>query len=367
MAGFFSRLFGKSQKQTSSSTDKPSQMPDLSRHVRKLLKQRNKVLQEYASKGFVTPGRLDKLNMAYNNAINKAKDEYPAIYFIMSEKCEKLKEWDEQVSWLKKAKDHLDMNNRFWGVLTYSRLGWAHYMGRGCIQDKDMAYFLFNKGYEYDSFRASFDIAIVHLLGISCKPDLSKSLQYLRSSIVTMRHIIISAIQYYLDGIQTCSVNEEEWENYLMGLDLFTIQSKGEEAIPYLRRSLDMGFLPASIILGDIYFERCDVETAMKIVSPAHKAGYIPATHQLAFYLNQTIIGKVNSFDVMKTVATLFRYSAEKGYIPSYIALGNCYMYGYHGRNLQLAMKWFKLAMEEGEVGAEELYLAARRMLYDYD
>lgn len=349
MCDFMSFLFGPVPKPSQPEYDNshPTQTPVMSRPVYNLM----------MAKERLNGLNLNSFERAFKKAIRRSTQEYPLIYIIMSEKCELLKEWPEQVMWLKKAEAYLQPEDRFCGALAHSRLGWAYFLGRGCEPDNTLAYKHFCKGFECDPFRGAFDMAFAYMAGIGCEPELDMAVRYLRRSNLLMRHKYLAEIEYYHNGVESGTLGEDAWKSYITGHELFSFMNRPSEAIPYLKNSIERGFLPACVLLSDLYAAAKNYDKAIESVMPAHEAGYAPATHQYACHLYQKILGENGQQEVMELIASLFKCSAEQGYVPSYISIGECYRTGYGvAPNQEEARRWFAKAMKTGEEGAEFLY-----------
>lgn len=333
-----------------------TEMPPMSKELKKLDKERVKVIKQY-NDGKSYDKEMNKALEAYNNVIAKKPDETAAANWFMAETMENIKAWDEHYEWLKKTEESLTPNDRFYGILTHSRLGWSHYLGRGCEINEELTVYHFHKAYEYDPVRGSWDNAHIYLLGINdSQPDFIMALTlFSHATHTTLRWPEVYAIEYYLNGIADNTVTEEAWNNYIQGYLMFCIKSSVNEAIIYLNKSAEAGFLPANKLLGDIYLGSQQVQTAIDVIRPAAEANYPPAVHQLGYYIETTTWGKLGQWKEMEQVASLYLKGAELGFPASQNTAGYMYLNGYGHviqRNPSEAVRWFETAIISGEPSA---------------
>lgn len=335
---------------------KASEMPEMGKELKKLNKACGSVTNNFR-KGKDTTKDIQKAIQAYDAVIAKTPEETVAANYHMADMYYNMKSWDDCFKWLKKAEASLTENDHFYGQGTHNKLGWAYYFGRGCEKNEKLAVDHFWKEFEFDPIKGNWDYALVYLLGINNqKSDCIMALNHLKlATNVMLRWPYIYAIEYYLENIE--NISDATWQNFLTGFKLFTVDSSVDEAIPYLEKAINDGFLPANVLLADLYLGKGNVTKSIEIIIPASDKGYAPALHQHGHYIELSIFGKLFQWDQMAKLSSLFINAANLGYPPSQNTAGYLYLNGYGkavDKDPREAYKWFETAILSGEPSASK-------------
>ena len=335
---------------------KASEMPEMGKELKKLNKACQSVINN-SKKGKDIEKDMQKVTQAYDAVLTKTPAETVAANYHMADMYYNMKSWNECFNWLKKTEESLTENDHFYGQGTHNKLGWCYYFGRGCEKNEKLAVEHFWKEFEFDPIKGNWDYALVYLLGMdNKKSDCIMALNHFKlATNIMLRWPYIFAIEYYLENIET--ISDETWQNYLTGFELFTVDGSADEAIPYLEKAVTDGFLPANVLLADLYLGKGNVAKSIEIITPASDKDYAPAVHQHGHYIEVSIFGKLFQWDQMAKLASLFIKGANLGYPPSQNTAGYLYLNGYGkavDKNPSEAYKWFETAILSGEPSASK-------------
>lgn len=311
---------------------------------------------------------IDEMLTAYSEVEQKGSaDDLPSAAYLVSNAYAVMGDRDTQMKYLDIVDSNYDKAAKQVKVLSRMDLGWNNYRGFGTPKNEDKALEYFIQCFEVDSIQGAYPMAMASLYGIGSAPvDFSLSAQLLLKSIHGLRWPLIYAINYYLDNVEKDPSVQQAWEDYLTGFELYTIYALPDEATPFIKKSVDAGFLPAYQLLGDIYLEKGDRETAISTVKPAIDAYYIPALHQKGWYIYSGTIGRLGQGKPIAEAYDLFLEAANAGYPPSQVTVAELCLVGSAGVvkiDNEMAFKQASAAHESGEsLGADLAQRAQKAM-----
>lgn len=336
---------------------KASEMPKMGKELRKLNKACSSVTNNFR-KGKDLAKDLEKATKAYETVIAKTPEETVAANYHMADMYWNIKSWDESFKWFKQTEAALTTDDHFYGQGTHNKLGWSYYIGRGCEVNEQKAVEHFAKEFEFDPVKGNWDNALVYMIGMNGeKSDCIMALNLFNlAENVMIRWPRIYELEYYLENRDR--ISDETWENFLKGFTLFTVYSDADNAIPYLEKAIEGGYIPACVLLADLYLgQGKGYAKAIDVVTPATNANYPPALHQNGYYMELSTLGKFFQWEEMAQTASLYMKGAEFGYPPSQITAGYMHLNGYGkaiAKNSEVAYKWFETAMQNGEPSASK-------------
>lgn len=328
-----------------------------SKLLNNLQKKSQSIISNIIAKKEVKDKKYEELNKAYNEILTKSPQDEAIAKYYMSLVSQAKKDFVQYANYLLEAEAKLSPSEKYYQLEVNNRLGWLRYTGQGIEKDEFKALDHFEKAYETDSIRAAFSMAMINMIGIGDSPaDYISSISLLQQSNHQLRFSLLYSIQYYLNGLENNSITTEAWDNYIEGLILYTVESLSDEAIPYLEKSINLGFIPARKTLADIYFIKRNIDKAIEIITPASELSYPPAVHQHGYYIYTTTIGKLFQYEPMAQVASLWQKGADLGFPNSLWVVGELYTNGYGlaiKKDLNMAYNYLNAAVESGMVEAE--------------
>lgn len=241
-----------------------------------------------------------------------------------------------------------------------NNLGACYYTGKGVEQDYEKAVQWFRASAEQGNATGQINLSFCYYYGQGVQKDSLESLRWCR---LALDQGLAGAQNLY--GALFCKGNEKmEWfqraaeqNNEVAMLNLaikYQGMEKCDEALTWLKKAADQGFLPAKNTLGGWYFYgQCvneDKEEAVKLYRYAAERGYAESQHHLGYCYAEGL-------GVKKDVKEAFKWdkmAADQGNMVA------CYNIGYHydyGKGVEQdkkeALNWYLKASDMGYAEAD--------------
>ncbi len=241
-----------------------------------------------------------------------------------------------------------------------NNLGACYFTGKGVEQDYEKAARWFKASAEQGNATGQINLSYCYYYGQGVRKDSLESLNWCR---LAMDQGLAGAQNLY--GALFCKGNEKmEWfqraaeqNNEVAMLNLaikYQGMEKCDEALTWLKKAADQGFLPAKNTLGGWYFYgQCvneDKEEAVKLYRYAAERGYAESQHHLGYCYSEGL-------GVKKDVKEAFKWdkmAADQGNMVA------CYNIGYHydyGKGVEEdkkeALNWYLKASKMGYAEAD--------------
>lgn len=125
-------------------------------------------------------------------------------------------------------------------------------------------------------------------------------------------------------------------------------------ALKWYRKAADLGYAPAQVNLGSMYFEgqgiARDMQTALKWYLKAASQGYASAQFNLGMLYEQN----GSPLQDFQEALRWYGKAADQGYAPAQVNLGSMYFEGQGvARDFQEALKWYREAADQGYAPAQ--------------
>lgn len=289
-------------------------------------------------------------------------EDYPGALLAASEAMAVLGDRDAQTRYLLEIEnDFPDAQSIILGAV-FADLAISYRYGYGVVADDAKAYGYLKKAYDLNKEAGAFLMGIATLCGIGTESDLELAALYFFETNNLQRWPLVYAINFYLDNLNSFPSIQEAWENYVKAYELIELGHRHLEAIPYIEKAMKNGFLPACLLLGDLYINYGNRPDALKTVERAVAAGYVPAVHQKAYYVYSYVYGRMFQWKNIQLGYDLFREAALAGYPPSQICIASFHISGSGGvikQDLLQACAFARAAADAGEPQGEQMYRTA--------
>lgn len=307
----------------------------------------------------------EELESMLSEIRQKEPKDYPCALLAASEAMAVLGNRDAQTRYLLEAEECFPDAPGIVRSTVFTDLATNYRYSFGVVADDAKAYEYLKKAYDCDTAPGAFLMGIATLCGIGTVQDFEWASRYLSESNNLQRWPLIYAINFYLDNLNSSPSIQKAWEDYIKAYELIELGHRHLEAIPYIEKAIENGFLPACQLLGDLYINYGNRHDALKAVEPAVTAGYVPAIHQKAYYIYSHVYGRMFQQKNIQLGYNLFRKAALAGYPASQICISSFHITGSGGvvkQDLPQACAFARAAADAGEPQGEQMYRTAIRM-----
>lgn len=204
-----------------------------------------------------------------------------------------------------------------------NNLGACYFTGKGIEQDREKAVQWFTASAEQGNATGQVNLAYCYYFGIGVRKDSLESLRWCRM-----------ALDQGLAGAQN-----------LYG----ALFCKGDERQEWYQRAAEQNCEVAMLNLANVYSQTGKCDEALTWLNKAANRGFLPAKSMLGrMYFNGDCV-KEDKEEAVK----LFRNAAEQGLADAQYYLGVCYYKGQGvGKDYKSAFKWVKMAADQGNPNA---------------
>ena len=204
---------------------------------------------------------------------------------------------------------------------------------------------------------AQNNLGACYFTGKGVEQDYEKAVQWFRVSAEqgnATGQINLAYCYYYGEGVQKDSLESLRWCQLAMDQGLAGAQNlygalfcQGNEKMEWYQRAAEQNCEVAMLNLATLYKEvgRCD--EALTWLKKAADQGFIPAKNTLG---NWYFYGQCVDEDKAEAVK-LYRYAAERGFAESQLHIGYCYTKGLGVKvDHKEAIRWYMLAADQGNM-----------------